>query len=424
MLDVDVKLKRLKQMEKYPLPPHIDGKFNPGSLFTEKTSNDSSSIKSPVALFKPLQISNKLRAKNRIGVAPMCMYSSRDGYASSFHQCHIPQYAFYGAGMIIIEATAVSPEGRISPRDNGIWLDDHIPALRTITDLVRTTGCLVGIQLAHSGRKGSTFPPFIGDGHSRSVEPGVDDLPGSGCRGFDVVAPSPLAYSSKLLIPRELSIEDIKTLVGRFADAAVRSKQAGFDFIEIHAAHGYLIHQFLSPISNRRTDQYGGSFENRIKFCVEVCEAIRKAVDMPIFIRFSCTDFVDTEPSWTLEQTVQLSKLLHSQGLVDLIHASAGSLSPLQKFPELKPGYQVPFAEAIKKAIPDCLVAAVGLITDPEHANEIVEKEQADVVMLAREFLRNPAWPIQAAKKLGIAEEVGWMAQYNRGREPTEPNKK
>ena len=351
------------------------------------------------SLFTPISI-RALTLTNRIWVSPMCQYSADDGVATNWHDVHIGSFATGGAGMIMMEAAGVTPEGRISTKCLGLWRDDQAERLRPITDFAHSMGTSIGIQLAHAGRKASCLPPWS-DHPMASVAEG----------GWECVAPSAISFGGKYPTPRALSKSEIAQLVRSFADAAKRCVRVGFDLVEIHAAHGYLIHQFLSPISNSREDEYGGSFENRIRFMLEIAKAVRDSIpeSMPLFVRISASDWLDG--GWTIEDSVELAKRLKSLG-VDLIDVSSGGTSSGAPVP-VGPGYQVPFAEEIKNkaGIATC---AVGLITEPEQAEAIVKEERADAVMMAREFLRNPRWPLYAAKVLGA--EVNWPVQLLRGK--------
>lgn len=353
------------------------------------------------ALFAPLAL-RSLTLRNRIGVSPMCQYSSDNGFATDWHLVHLGAFASGGAGLVLTEATAVSPEGRISPQDLGIWDDAHIPVLRRITDFCRAQGAVVGVQLAHAGRKASTRRPWEQPGGAVPVSEG----------GWDnVMAPSAVTFATNYASPHELSLDGIAHVIATFRAAAHRALEAGFQVVEVHAAHGYLLHQFLSPISNQRTDQYGGSFENRIRLTLEVTDAVRDVwpAELPIFVRISATDWA--EGGWNLEESVQLAALLRAHG-VDLLDCSSGGLAAHQQI-TVGPGYQVPFARRIRaeSGIP---TAAVGLITDAAQAEQIVADGSAEVVLLARELLRNPRWPLLAAHALGAS--VTWPPQYDRAR--------
>lgn len=327
--------------------------------------------------------------RNRIWVAPMCQYSSEDGLPTDWHLVHLGSRAVGGAGLIIQEATAVSPEGRISPSDAGIWSDDHAAAYKKITKFIKEQGAVAGIQLAHAGRKASTGEPWNG-GKKVAEDQG----------GWETVAPSALAFAGDYPTPRQMTSADIEKVVNDFAMATTRALEAGFEVIEIHAAHGYLFHEFLSPLSNQRTDEYGGSLENRMRFPLAVAEKVRAAVpeNLPVLVRISATDW--TENGWNLEQSIEFCKELKKLD-IDLIDVSTGGNVLDAKIP-VAPGYQVSFAAEIRKqaAIP---TGAVGMITEPQQAEAILQKEEADVILMAREFLREPYFPFQAAQALGAS---------------------
>ncbi len=335
---------------------------------------------------------------NRIGVSPMCQYSSQDGFANDWHLVHLGSRAQGGAGLVIFEASAVVPEGRISCGDLGIWKDEHIPKLEQIVRFLHSQGVNAGIQLAHAGRKGSMAVPFAGE---RLL------LPEEG--GWQPVAPSALAFAPDYAVPRALDEAEIAQVVRAFAVAAKRALASGFDFVEIHAAHGYLLHQFMSPLANRRTDAYGGSFENRARLAIEVVDAVRAEwpAHLPLFVRISATDWADG--GWSADESVELARIFGRHG-VDLVDVSSGGLVPNARIP-VGPGFQVPFAARIRSeaGIP---TAAVGLITDPMQANGIIANGEADLVLLAREMLRDPYWPVHASAALG--EPASWPAQYLR----------
>lgn len=354
---------------------------------------------SPPALLQPLKIKD-LELKNRIAVSPMCMYSSEEGFANNWHLVHLGSRAVGGAGLILMEATAVTPEGRISPSDLGIWKDEHIEKLREITAFTKAQGSAIGIQLAHAGRKASTAPPWEGRGQ-------VSEDRG----GWQTLAPSAVPFLPEDHAPKALDPNGIQQITNNFRKAAERALEAGFQVVEIHAAHGYLLHQFLSPLSNKRTDTYGGSFENRTRLVREVTAAVREVwpENLPLFVRISATDWA--EGGWTAEESVQLARLLKDLG-ADLIDCSSGGLVPDAKIP-VKKGYQVQFAEKIK-AEANIRTGAVGLITEAREAEAIIRKNQADMVFIAREFLRNPYFPLEAAHQLGV--EVQWPKQYERGK--------
>lgn len=352
-------------------------------------------------LFTPLTL-RSVTLRNRIGVSPMCMYSCVDGFATDWHLVHLGSRAVGGAGLIIVEATAVEPRGRITPGDLGLWDDRHVQKLAEITRFIAEHGAVPAIQLGHAGRKASTQRPWQGGGPIAPHEP----------EGWQTVAPSAVPFADGYPTPQELSADEIRRIVQAFADAARRAKEAGFKIVEIHAAHGYLIHQFLSPVSNRRTDAYGGSFENRIRLLVETVEAVRGVWpdELPLFVRISATDWLP-EGGWDVDQSVELAKVLKAKG-VDLIDASSGGNVATAQIPA-GPGYQVPFAERIRHEA-GIATSAVGLITSPEQAEEILKNGKADMILLGREFLRDPYWPLRAAKALG-AKLPYWPVQYHRG---------
>jgi 2,4-dienoyl-CoA reductase-like NADH-dependent reductase (Old Yellow Enzyme family) len=348
-------------------------------------------------LFDELKIRG-VTLRNRIVVSPMCQYSSPDGFATDWHLVHLGSRAVGGAGLVLTEASAVTPEGRISAWDLGIWKDEHIDMLARIARFIRGQGAVPGVQLAHAGRKGSTQRPWEGSS-------GVAESEG----GWIPVAPSALPYNSKYPHPKALDEAGIHEIVNAFAEAARRALQAGFEVIELHAAHGYLIHEFLSPLSNQRTDSYGGSLDNRIRFLAEVVTAMRRVwpATLPLFVRISATDWVDG--GWDVDQSIYAAKRIAPLG-VDLIDCSSGGLDPRQKIP-VKAGYQAPFAQQIRDKA-GILTGAVGMIEVPEMASEILRTEKADVVIFAREFLRRPYWPLDEARNLGIP--ASWPVQYLR----------
>ena len=345
-------------------------------------------------LFSPLTL-HGVTFRNRIVVSPMCQYSCTDGFATDWHLVHLGSRAVGGAGLVIMEATAVSAEGRISPQDHGIWQDAHIPKLRQITDFIHAQGSLAGVQLAHAGRKASTWRPWDGDGAVPIDKGGWKE----------VYAPSAIPFNQKYPQPIALDTDGIRKVVSDFTNAARRAREAGFDLVEIHSAHGYLLHEFLSPLSNHRTDEYGGFFENRIRLLIETVRSVRG--ESPLFVRISATDWA--EGGWDADQSVALAKILKQEG-VDLIDTSSGGLVPNAKIP-VAPGFQVPFAARIRKEA-GIATGAVGLITEPQQADGIIRNEQADMVLLAREFLRDPYWPLHAAEALG--KPISWPVQYER----------
>ena len=356
-------------------------------------------------LFDPLTIRGQ-SFPNRLFVSPMCEYSSIDGFANDWHFVHLGGRAVGGAGLVFTEATAVTPEGRISPEDLGIWKDEHIEPLARIVRFVHAQGSVCGMQLAHAGRKASTFRPWSGAGR---LDPSAGGW-------SNVLAPSATPFAGNYPQPREMTAADIAGAIAAFAAAARRALAAGVRVIEIHAAHGYLIHEFLSPLSNQRTDHYGGSFENRTRLAREIATAVRREwpESLPLFTRISATDW--TEGGWDIEQSIELARALKPLG-VDLIDCSSGGNVATAKIP-LGPGYQVPFAERIRRDA-QILTGAVGMITSPAQAEEIIATGQADIVLLARELLRDPYWPLRAARELGCL--VPWPVQYLRAAPPSTP---
>ncbi len=350
-------------------------------------------------LFDALKI-RSVNFKNRIAISPMCQYSSVDGFANDWHLVHLGSRAVGGAALIVQEATAVSPKGRISPDDMGLWKDEQIEPLKRITGFIKNHGSVPGIQLAHAGRKASMSSPWKG-GHLVTSSDG----------GWDTEAPSAIPFSEHYSKPKAMTKEDIHLLRQDFKSAAVRALDAGFEVIEIHGAHGYLINSFLSPLSNHRTDEYGGSFENRIRLLNEIIGDIRSVwpEKFPLFLRISSTDYM--EGGWDPDSSVQLARTIKNSG-VDLIDCSSGGLMHNVRIP-LGPGYQVPFAEKIRKET-GMMTGAVGLITKAEQANEIIQSGKADLVFIARESLRNPEFALTAAKELG--KEIHWPVQYERAK--------
>lgn len=350
-------------------------------------------------LLSPLTIKD-ITFRNRIAISPMCQYTAEDGFANDWHLVHLGSRAVGGASLVIQEATAVSPEARISPGDLGLYKVEHIEKLKSITSFIHQHGAVAGIQLAHAGRKASCAIPWKGV-KQLTVNEG----------GWATIAPTALAFNPEDDVPKALSLEGIQKVISDFKIAAQRSLQAGYKLIEIHAAHGYLIHQFLSPLSNHRTDNYGGSFENRIRLLMEIVTAVQMEWpgNLPLFVRISATDWA--EGGWNIDEAVKLSSILKQSG-VDLIDCSSGGLVPHQKI-QLGPGYQVAFADQIKKKA--CiLTGAVGLITDAQQAEDILEKEQADLILIARASLRDPYFALNAAKILG--DDMEWPLQYKRAK--------
>ena len=354
-----------------------------------------------MSLFDPIDF-RSLTLSHRIVVSPMCQYSSVNGLANDWHVVHLGARAVGGAALVFTEAAAVSADGRISPQDLGIWSDDHVPGLRRITDFLHSQGSAAGIQLAHAGRKGSTPAPWFGGGTV---------LPPQG--GWEPVGPTSEAFADDYPVPRALALPEINGIVREFERAARRARDAGFDVIEIHAAHGYLLHEFLSPLVNTRTDEYGGSFDNRARLTLDVADAVRRAWpdSLPVFVRLSATDWV--EGGWDVDQSVELARRLRTVG-IDLIDCSSGGAVRQARIP-VGPGYQVPFAERIRReaGIP---TGAVGMITSAQQAEQIVSSGQADVVLLARQMLRDPNFALHAAEELGLP--FAWPVQYLRAAPP------
>jgi len=330
----------------------------------------------------------------------MCQYSSEDGMPTDWHVVHLGSRAVGGAALVCVEATAVSPEGRISPGDSGIWSDPHAEAFKPITAFIKTQDCVPAIQLAHAGRKASTDVPWRGGRYLRKDE-----------GGWQTLAPSPIPFRETDGPPRELTVQDIEKVISDFVAATRRSVVAGFKVVEIHMAHGYLLHEFLSPLSNKRTDDYGGSFESRAKLPLQVAHAVREAVpsELPVFVRISATDWADG--GWDLDQSVKFARLLKEEG-IDLIDCSTGGLVSYAKI-QIAPGYQVPFAATIRKEV-GIATGAVGLITEPGQAEQIISSGEADTVFLARAMLRDPYWPIHAARELDRVDAVPAPPQYGR----------
>jgi len=351
-------------------------------------------------LFSPLKLKS-VTLRNRIGVSPMCQYSSVDGFMDDWHLVHLGSRAIGGAGLVIAEATAVSPDGRITPCDAGLWKDEHIESMAKISRFIKTHGAVSGIQLAHAGRKASAASPWSGRGQLSEAE-----------GGWPTYAPSPLPFGGELTkIPLSMTMADIARVQHDFVAAAKRSIEAGFEWMELHSAHGYLSHEFLSPLSNHRTDNYGGSFDNRIRFLLETARAVRRVwpESLPFTVRISCTDWV--EGGWDIDQSVELSRRLKEEG-VDMIDCSSGGAVPHAEIPA-GPDYQVPFAERIRREA-GVATTTVGMITEPKQADAIVRGGRADLVLLAREFLRDAYWPAHAAKVLGAETTLSAPRQYAR----------
>lgn len=403
--------------------------FTPAQSPPQGTPLDA---KTAPTLFTPLT-TRGVTAHNRFVVSPMCTYAASNGHLSDWHIAHLGQFALGGAGTIFVEATAIEARGRISPEDSGLWLDSQIEPLRRIVDVIHSQGGLAGIQIGHAGRKASTIAPWLGGTTDKQVaDASIGGWPD------DVVAPSPIPYADDHAPPKALTVEEIKGLVQKMADSAQRAVKAGFDIIEVHGAHGYLHNNFLSPISNARTDQYGGSFENRTRFLIESIQAVRAVVpeSMPVWLRISATEWMDHtgQPSWDLEQSIRLAKLLPGLG-IDVLDVSSAGNTPLSRIPP-HTRYQTDLAGAIRTAVREAglelKIAAVGKITEAEMARELVEEgkpverngsgkvevegdhgvTQADLILAARQFLRDPQWVFNVATELGVA--VKWPNQYER----------
>jgi 2,4-dienoyl-CoA reductase-like NADH-dependent reductase (Old Yellow Enzyme family) len=349
-------------------------------------------------LFSPLSI-RSITLRNRIAVAPMCQYSCVDGLPTHWHLVHLGSRAVGGAALVMAEATAVEARGRISPGDTGLWSEAHTEAFKPIAAFIKEQGAVPAIQLAHAGRKASASAPWINHGAQLSKSEG----------GWDTIAPSAIPFYEKDRAPHEMTVDEIKGIVELFGQAAKRSLEAGFEIVELHGAHGYLMNEFLSPLTNHRTDEYGGPFENRLRFLKEVTAAVRSEWPdhLPLFLRISASDWA--EGGWNADDSVHLAKTVKDWG-IDLVDCSSGAVVPHAKIPAA-PGFQVPFADRVKNE-GGILSGAVGLITEPHQANEIITSGQADLVLMAREFLRDPYWPLHAAKALGVTVKL--PVQYER----------
>jgi 2,4-dienoyl-CoA reductase-like NADH-dependent reductase (Old Yellow Enzyme family) len=358
------------------------------------------------SLFDPLSI-RSIAFANRIVVSPMCQYSSTDGFANDWHLVHLGSRAVGGAALVFTEATAVLPDGRISSHDLGIWDDAHVDGLSRLARFVGGQRAVPGIQLAHAGRKGSTTRPW-------DRVRGLTSDEGA----WPVAGPTSSAFSEDYPVPHALLASEIASIVAGFRAATMRARAAGFQVVEVHAAHGYLLHEFLSPLINTRTDQYGGSFDNRVRLCLEVTDVVRREWPerLPLFVRISCTDWKDG--GWDIDQSVELARRLRARG-VDVVDCSSGGAVPDQRIP-LAPGYQVPFAARIRREA-DIATGAVGLITTPDQADAIIRNGEADCVLLARQLLREPYWPLHAAQALDV--QVAWPPQYLRAAPPGTPER-
>ncbi|KAG0341532.1 hypothetical protein BG004_006003 [Podila humilis] len=397
----DIKNTRFQRAEEQY---HVDQPVAPGSYLGPIDATKPGADKVPL-LFQPFTTKD-LTLPNRIIVAPMCMFSAKDGFMTDFHLVHLGSFAAHGAGLILAEATGVEARGRISPNCTGIWKDEHIPGIKRVVDFVHAQGGKIGIQLAHAGRKAS-------------IKSRYDDVPESEYWIDNVVGPSggvDFQWDQSHHVPRELTVQEIQDIVKAFGQGAVRAAKAGMDTVEIHGAHGYLIHSFLSPISNHRTDQYGGSLENRARFLLEVIKEVREnfPAEKPIFLRVSATDYVEhlNKPSWEIQQTIQIAKWVKEAG-VDVFHVSSGGNTKEQKI-EAVFGYQVPFAEKVKRAVPGLTVVAVGIITGGQQAEQVLQEEKADLVAVGRAYLKSPSFALQAARDLNV--KAAFSAQYGRGR--------
>ncbi|PZP23872.1 MULTISPECIES: NADH:flavin oxidoreductase/NADH oxidase [Pseudomonas] len=360
-------------------------------------------------LFEPLQL-RQLSLPNRIAVSPMCQYSAKEGLPNDWHLVHLGSRAVGGAGLVLIEATAVTAEGRITPEDLGIWSDEHIEPLQRITRFIESQGAFAGIQLAHAGRKASTWAPWLNKHGSVPVAAG----------GWAPSGPSAIAFSPEHAVPTALDEAQIGEVIQAFVRAAERALAAGFKVVEVHAAHGYLLHQFLSPLSNQRRDGYGGSFENRIRLLLQVTESVREVwpQELPLFVRVSATDWV--QDGWNPDETVELARRLKPLG-VDLIDVSSGGTAANAEIPT-GPGYQTEFAERVRKEA-GIASGTVGMITEAVQAEHILRTGQADLILLARELLRDPYWPLHAAEYLNERSQP-WPAQYLRAAHRDTPMRK
>ena len=355
------------------------------------------------SLFSPLSL-RETTIPNRVMVSPMCQYSTADGVATDWHLVHLGSRAVGGAGVVMTEATAVEARGRISPHDLGIWSQEHADALAPIAEFISEQGSVPAIQLAHAGRKASKTRPWDGSEPLQSAD-----------GGWETVAPSaePYPYDAEPPAQRAMSAADVEDVTQAFVQAAKRADDAGFEIAEVHAAHGYLLHEFLSPVTNDRDDEYGGSFENRTRLVREITAAVREVWpdDKPVFVRISATDWLPDRDSWDVDQSVRLAPLLAEAG-ADLVDVSAGGIHPDQQIPTSGPGYQIPYAETIKENT-DLAVGAVGGITEPEQADQLIRNGRADLAIVGREHLRDPYFTLHAAQQLGV--DVDLPVQYRRG---------
>jgi len=358
--------------------------------------------KLPTSLFSPLTL-RSITLRNRIGVSPMCQYMSVDGFANDWHLVHLGSRAVGGAGIVIVEASGVEARGRISPDDLGIYKDEHVEQLSRIAKFVESFGAVPAIQIAHAGRKGSTKNPWkVGNRHDKQD---VTDEEG----GWEIVGPSPVPFSPTSRVPHELTVSEIKEIQQKFVDATKRALTAGFKYLEIHSAHGYLLHSFFSPLSNFRTDHYGGSFENRVRMLGETVEAVRAAwpQHLPLSVRISASDWV--EGGWTVDDSVRLAGLLKERG-VDIVDCSSGFIRAQDRYQQ-GPGWQVPLSDKVRNEA-NIATATVGGISDPHQADQIIREGKADLVLLAREEMRDPYWPFHAARALGIKDAATLPKNY------------
>jgi 2,4-dienoyl-CoA reductase-like NADH-dependent reductase (Old Yellow Enzyme family) len=374
-----------------------------GSLTTLKHESSPNAVAGQALrrsqLFDPLNL-RSLNMKNRVAVSPMCQYSSKEGLAGDWHLVHLGARAVGGAALIIAEATGVEARGRITPGCAGLWHDGQIEPLKRITAFLKEQGAIPGIQIAHAGRKASCARPWDGGG-SLADEAG----------GWETIGPSAIAFGGKITrVPKEMTIDDIKSVQESFREAALRALEAGYELLELHAAHGYLLHSFYSPLSNQRTDQYGGSLDNRMRFTLETVDLLRQVwpEHLPLAVRISCSDW--TEGGWTIEDSIVLARRFKDAG-VDLVDCSSSNGDRTNKSVPYGAGFQVPFADAIRREV-GIATGAVGMITDPMQADEIIRNGHADIVLLAREMLREPYWAAKAAQRLGKTEDTNLPTQY------------
>ncbi|KAL3464959.1 hypothetical protein BJX64DRAFT_253529 [Aspergillus heterothallicus] len=391
--------------------------FTPAQIPPAGTAADPQSDEAPIPkLFQPLKLRG-LTLHNRIALSPLCQYSADDGHMTDWHMAHLGGIAQRGPGFLMVEATAVLPEGRISPHDLGLWKDSQIEPLKRVVEFVHSQGQIIGVQIGHAGRKASTVPPWISLGDTATEKEG--GWPNS------VKGPDGIAFGERYPVPKAMTKQDIEDFKVAWAGAVKRALRAGVDFIEIHNAHGYLLMSFLSPASNTRTDEYGGSFENRIRLSLEVAKLTREAVpdSLPIFMRVSGTDWLEEsrpdQPSWRLEDTVKFAQVLAESGTIDLLDVSTGGTHSAQKI-HAKPAFQAPFAVAVKKALGDkLLVGSVGMIENARLANSLLESEGLDIVLIGRGFQKNPglvwAWADELGVEISMANQIRWGFSHRGG---------